>query len=65
MRNVYNYAHPTLHRFKEEGIDFASPTQTRCLGGDPMRKLTVGIESADGPTAVGPKLGESFNLGGT
>jgi MscS family membrane protein len=41
-----------FRRFKEEGIDFAFPTQTLHLAGDTMRPLTVGIEGTDGLAAV-------------
>jgi MscS family membrane protein len=33
-----------FYRFKEEGIDFAFPTQTLYLAGDSSRPLTIGIE---------------------
>jgi MscS family membrane protein len=32
-------------RFGEEGIDFAFPTQTMFLAGDPNRPLNVGIQN--------------------
>ena len=32
-----------FHRFNEEGIDFAFPTQTLYLAGDPSRPLTIGV----------------------
>ena len=32
-----------FRRFNEEGIDFAFPTQTLYLAGDPSRPLTVGV----------------------
>jgi MscS family membrane protein len=31
-----------FRRFNEEGIEFAFPTQTLYLAGDPTRPLTVG-----------------------
>ena len=34
-----------LRRFNEEGIEFAFPTQTLYLAGDPSRKLSVTIEN--------------------
>jgi MscS family membrane protein len=37
--------HELLRRYNEEGIDFAFPTQTLHLAGDPNRPLTVGIEN--------------------
>jgi len=33
-----------LRRFNDEGIDFAFPTQTLYVAGDPNRPLTVGLE---------------------
>ncbi|MBU0678323.1 MAG: mechanosensitive ion channel family protein [Verrucomicrobia bacterium] len=36
-----------LRRFSEEGIDFAFPSQTTYLAGDPGRPLTVGIEKRE------------------
>ena len=34
-----------FHRYNEEGIDFAFPTQTLYLAGDPSRPLSVGAKS--------------------
>ncbi len=42
-----------FRRFGEEGIDFAFPTQTVYLAGDPARPLTVGVRREDG-AAFGP-----------
>jgi MscS family membrane protein len=36
-----------LYRFNEEGIDFAFPTQTLYLAGDPSRPLSVGAGNED------------------
>lgn len=36
-----------FRRFKEEGIDFAFPTQTVYLAGDPSRPLNVGVQKED------------------
>jgi len=38
-----------LRRFNEEGIEFAFPTQTVFLAGDPNRPLSVGIEGEAEP----------------
>lgn len=35
-----------FRRFNEEGIEFAFPTQTLYLAGDPARPLTVGVEAS-------------------
>jgi MscS family membrane protein len=41
-----------LRRFREAGIEFAFPTQTVYLAGDPRRPLTVGsVSPPDGPGA--------------
>lgn len=40
--------HELLRRFNEEGIDFAFPTQTLHLAGDPSRPLNVGVRQMDG-----------------
>ncbi|RLB34226.1 MAG: hypothetical protein DRH20_12370 [Deltaproteobacteria bacterium] len=37
-----------FEKFLEEGIEFAFPTQTLYLAGDPARPLTIGVESAPG-----------------
>lgn len=37
--------HELLQRFNDEKIDFAFPTQTLHLAGDPNRPLTVGIQN--------------------
>jgi len=36
-----------LRRFNEEGIEFAFPTQTLFMAGDPNRPLTVGSSGVD------------------
>ena len=40
-----------FRRFNEEGIEFAFPTQTLYLAGDPSRPLTVGATGQTNPTA--------------
>jgi MscS family membrane protein len=39
-----------FRRFNEEGIDFAFPTQTAYLAGDPARPLNIGIRGQYGQT---------------
>ena len=44
MTFTENFNKAVLRRFNEEGIDFAFPTQTLYLAGDPSRPLTVGVQ---------------------
>lgn len=48
-----------IRAFNEEGIEFAFPTQTLYLAGDPGRQLHVGLDGADRRAADKPATGES------
>ena len=41
------FNHRLFRAFGEHGIDFAFPTQTLYLAGDPDRRLSVHVESGD------------------